>query len=64
MPVNTAVFFTVYDYVGKADLSEGYWNPMVKKPDELLCYMFLLAFLGIDRAHTTIAFKSFGVTGQ
>ena len=23
-------FCTVYDYVGKADLSKGYWNPKAK----------------------------------
>ena len=52
----------MHDYAGKADLSEGCWNPMVRKPDELLCYMFLLVFFGIDRAHTTN--KSVGATSQ
>ena len=30
MPTNTEVFFAVYDYAGKADLSKGYWNPKRK----------------------------------
>ena len=30
VPTNTEVFYAVYDYVGKADLSKGYWNPKRK----------------------------------
>ena len=27
---NLEVFFTVYNYAGKVDLSKGYWNPKKK----------------------------------
>ena len=30
VPTNTEVFCVVYDYVGKADFSKGYWNPKRK----------------------------------
>ena len=30
VPTNTEVFFVVYDYAGKADLSKGYRNPKRK----------------------------------
>ena len=30
MPTNNEVFLCGYDYVGKADLGKGYWNPKKK----------------------------------
>ena len=30
VPPNAKVFCEVYDYMGKADLSRGYWNPKRK----------------------------------
>ena len=30
VPVKTEIFCPVYNYVGKADLGKGYWNPKRK----------------------------------
>ena len=30
VPTSTEVVFCGYDYVGKADLSKGYWYPKIK----------------------------------